>query len=488
MENENNIVEQSIENRPVQDAGGLQPKKKKKILINMLILLGSILAVYLGFSIFFMSHYYFDTVISGVNYGGQNKEQVTKQILGPKTDYTVKLLGRDSTEAVIATTELDMEYVFDDTIYQINDSQNGFGWIAAIFQNKQYELPVYAAYDKEKLQTQLSRLPMFDKSGNAAPKDAYISAYQPQTGDFEIVAEEQGNTLDMDKTLAAVDDAFMQMVLSQKEITVDLEQADCYQKPTVLADDADLQKELKQANTYVSANITYDWNGQEEIVDGALISEWIVFNAKSVKLDEEAIEAYIKALAKKNDTYGKNRDFTTTAGNVLELKSGAYGWKTDVKAETEAVIEEIRKGEILKKEPLYQSRGYVKGEDDIGDSYVEINLSAQHLYVYQSGAIVFESDFVSGNMSNGNVTPAGVFGLTYRTRNAVLRGENYETPVNYWMPFNGNIGMHDATWRNAFGGDIYLTGGSHGCINLPLASAEVIYGYVKTGFPVVCYY
>ena len=130
-----------------------------------------------------------------------------------------------------------------------------------------------------------------------------------------------------------------------------------------------------------------------------------------------------------------------------------------------------------------------KGSNDIGNSYVEIDLTNQHLYLFKDGDIVLETDFVSGNMSKADcVTPPGVFGLTYKTRNAILRGTNYETPVNYWMPFNGNVGMHDATWRRAFGGTIYLTSGSHGCINLPLHMAASIYEYVSTGFPVVCYY
>ena len=119
---------------------------------------------------------------------------------------------------------------------------------------------------------------------------------------------------------------------------------------------------------------------------------------------------------------------------------------------------------------------------------MEIDLGKQHLYLYVEGELILESDFVSGNASRGWNTPAGVFGLTYKTTNAVLRGENYATPVSYWMPFNGNIGMHDATWRNSFGGEIYLTNGSHGCINLPYENAKVIYEYVYTGFPIVCYY
>ena len=145
-------------------------------------------------------------------------------------------------------------------------------------------------------------------------------------------------------------------------------------------------------------------------------------------------------------------------------------------------------GAVVEREPLYRNRGWYKGGDDIGPSYVEIDLSRQHLYFYLDGQLTLESALVSGSMNRGWGTPGGLFGLTYKERNATLRGENYTTPVNYWMPFNGNVGMHDATWRNAFGGDIYINDGSHGCINLPLGVARELYANITTGFPVICYY
>ena len=64
----------------------------------------------------------------------------------------------------------------------------------------------------------------------------------------------------------------------------------------------------------------------------------------------------------------------------------------------------------------------------------------------------------------------------------------YETKVTYWMPFNGGIGLHDANWRSSFGGNIYQTNGSHGCINLPTAAAKEIYDRVYDGIPIICYY
>lgn len=101
---------------------------------------------------------------------------------------------------------------------------------------------------------------------------------------------------------------------------------------------------------------------------------------------------------------------------------------------------------------------------------------------------------MTGNVSKNYTTPPGLYSLTYKQRDRILRGQKkadgkyeYETPVLYWMPFNGGIGFHDANWRSKFGGAIYQTSGSHGCVNLPPAKAAALYDLVYTGIPVICY-
>ena len=115
-------------------------------------------------------------------------------------------------------------------------------------------------------------------------------------------------------------------------------------------------------------------------------------------------------------------------------------------------------------------------------------MTAQHLFYYKDGSLVVESDFVSGNEAKGWATPAGVYPLTYKQKDAVLKGEDYKTPVDYWMPFNGGIGLHDATWRSSFGGTLYKNGGSHGCVNLPHSVAQKIFENISAGTPVLCYH
>lgn len=131
---------------------------------------------------------------------------------------------------------------------------------------------------------------------------------------------------------------------------------------------------------------------------------------------------------------------------------------------------------------------------DLGNSYVEIDLTRQKVWVYVNGNIEVETDCVTGCIDKGHETPTGIFTLTYKEKDKVLRGQKlengsyeYESPVSYWMPFNGGIGLHDATWRDTFGGNIYISNGSHGCINLPLDAAEKIYDIITSDMPIVVY-
>ena len=136
------------------------------------------------------------------------------------------------------------------------------------------------------------------------------------------------------------------------------------------------------------------------------------------------------------------------------------------------------------------------GYNDIGSTYIEVDLSSQHMYYYQNGSIIFDSDIVSGDIRyDDRATPPGIFTLYYKKSPDVLRGEKkpdgtyeYETQVTYWMPFNGGIGFHDATWQAYFGGDRYTYAGSHGCINMPLDAAATLYSIIDTNVPIVCFY
>ena len=232
------------------------------------------------------------------------------------------------------------------------------------------------------------------------------------------------------------------------------------------------------------------------MVDASVISQWVTVDADmNVTFNEEAVRAFIQSLADKYDTKGKPRTFTTATGNTVTVEGGSYGWKIDQEAEYNALIANIQNAETVTREPNYASRAASHEGNDVGSTYAEVDLSNQMMYFVQNGQVVLQSGIVTGNPNKGNGTPQGVYSLAYKALDQVLRGTKkpdgtyeYETPVKFWMPFNGGIGFHDATWQSSFGGSRYQTNGSHGCVNLPYDVASQLYNLITAGTPVVCHY
>ena len=118
---------------------------------------------------------------------------------------------------------------------------------------------------------------------------------------------------------------------------------------------------------------------------------------------------------------------------------------------------------------------------------MEVDLTSQKLYLYKNSELIMSSNIVSGSVSQTHMTPTGVYQVYSMEKNTVLRGADYASPVSFWMPFNGGVGFHDATWRSSFGGTIYQYNGSHGCINMPYEKAKTLYNNISTGYYVVVY-
>ena len=206
-----------------------------------------------------------------------------------------------------------------------------------------------------------------------------------------------------------------------------------------------------------------------------------------VTLDENGVKEYVDYIGKNYNSFGRVRTFKTSYGDVLKIKGGDYGWWLDRVTEKSDLLKLIKNGQQIERKPAYFQTAQQYGTDDIGNTYVEVNLTAQHLFFYKEGKLILESDFVSGNLSKNNGTPVGTYPVQYKENDATLVGEDYATPVKYWMPFNRNIGFHDAPWRYSFGGKIYMTNGSHGCINMPPSNAKKMFENIKRGVAVVVY-
>lgn len=463
----------------------------KKIVGGILGLLAAILVcAYIVVAVYFGSHFYPGTTINGEDFSNADSVAVSLQLMMQRQDYRLQVLGRgadinESSELFeISAKDVDLTTAIEDgDIQALMKKQKSWLWPVTIWGGHVHELTGRAVVDEGKLRALLEQQEVFDEKHVIKPVDAYLDGYSEVEKSFVLVPEVKGTQVNLN----AVEESVRQAMADGLN-RVDLNEQGCYVEPAITIADEGLQQNLSQANKWLETRITYDWNGREVVLDGEQIRKWVVLKNGRIMLDENAVAEFVAENAREYDTYGKNRTFHTVMGYDLNLPSGAFGWLTDREAEVKALLQLIDEGTVGDREPEYASKGPWKGVNDIGNTYVEADMTHQHLYLFQKGELVLESDFVSGNMSNGCTTPEGVFGLTYKTTNAVLRGADYVTPVTYWMPFHGNYGMHDATWRDTFGGDIYLNDGSHGCLNLPLDKAAEIYGYMTEGFPIICYY
>ena len=118
-----------------------------------------------------------------------------------------------------------------------------------------------------------------------------------------------------------------------------------------------------------------------------------------------------------------------------------------------------------------------------GDTYIDVDMTAQKLTYVKNGVVVLTSDVVTGLPVDGvSPTPTGTFTLTQKLSPHQLF---YNQRATYWMRLDDtHIGLHDATWQPQFGGTWYQTNGSHGCINMPLDKAKQLYESVTVGTPV----
>lgn len=446
-----------------------------------LLVAAGILILYLAAAVFFHSHFFLRTSLNGVDVSGKTISDVKTLITEEIRNYELVLEERGEQEEILKGTDIALEPEFGDSIDQLLDKQNMFAWPSALFHKTILEEETMVEYDEKALANQIAALQCMQTSHQIAPKDAAISEYSKADG-FTIVKETMGTTLDASKVSDAVTDAVGNLVER-----LSLEGANCYVDPAVFSDDETLIKQADTLNQYVKASITYEVGSDSDVLDGSIISGWLDISEGSVSINETALANYVDELASKYNTAFRKRTLKTSYGPTITIQGGDYGWKIDKEAEKEQLKADIESGQAVKREPNYSRTANSHGENDYGDSYVEINLTAQHLFLYSNGTRILDTDFVSGNTSNGNGTPVGAYGLTYKERDATLNGENYSTPVSYWMPYCGNVGMHDASWRSSFGGNIYTTNGSHGCVNLPPSAAKTIYSYVDTNYPVLVY-
>ena len=472
------------------------PKKKhtvRNVFLGLfgMVLLGAV-GVYGYFAYYYRDKFIPGTYINEIDAHELNAKQVEEQIRQRVEDYAIEIDFRGGKKGNISGEDIDYAFVPDGSVGKILEEQNWLLWMVGHFEVYKHEVSESTTFNEAKLEKEYKALPETQRGNQEKPEDAYV-LYQQKN--WEIIPEIEGTTVDNSLLYPAVAKAIHASVR-----TCSAEEVEAYMTPKVRKEDSKLVAEAKTLNQLVGASISYKLPQGDETLDGNMLKLWLKkgSNGRYTK-DEELfnanIESYVERLAEATDTVGKPHKFKMTGGQETTVESKTFGWQVDVDAEIEKLKEDLANNAKVEREPEYAKRAPSLDNNGFGDTYIEVNLSLQHLYVYRDGRLVLESDLVSGRMTGSRWTPPGIFRLTGKQKHKVLRGPlqpdgsyEWESPVTYWMPFNRGIGFHDATWRGSFGGTIYNYSGSHGCINMPYKKAQALYDIIDKEFVIVCFY
>lgn len=467
-------------------------KEKKKMGKKPWIIAGSIigvlLVIYLGISAFFIGHFFINTTINGKDFSAKSAEDVKDYLEEQVKDYELTLIELDDETDVIRGSDISLVYREDSSVEDALKKQNPLLWAGSLFSKSSQDIRVQVDYDEHALEEKIQSVKAVTQE-QTEPASAY-----PKFDGNSFVAEPEvyGTAVDLEVLTEKIKE-----YITEFKPSLDMLEEGCYKLPQYTVDSEEVQAACDTMNKYCEASITYPMT-ENVVVDKTLISTWLSYDENmQVTFNEEAVRGWMREFGSTYDTVGTTRSITTPGGKTVEVSGGTYGWSIDEDTETQNLINSIKNGEAVTREPAYAQTAASHSAQDWGTTYIEVDLSAQHMWYIVDGSVTFEADVVTGLPTPSRATPSGVYSILYTERNATLVGEKdpatgepiYRTPVSYWMPFTyQGHGFHDATWQPGFGGNLYQTLGSHGCVNMSYSDAGTLFGMISAGTPVVIHY
>lgn len=466
---------------------------KKPVLICGIVVL-VLLVVYLAGMLYYNDKFLNGTMVNGSDVGGMTLQKANDQLSKKVNGQSLKLIFNDGQSEVLQSAQLGVSYNKDNSLNQLMKNQNKWAWFIGFFKNEKNTLTDLIQISDENLTNGIASMEHAKEENQIAPTDAYI---QYKDGSFSIIEETLGSKFNTEELVKNI-----KVALSEGKQQLDVTKANGYVKPQVYKDDQGLNNQLKAANEYCLSTITYTTpKGKEIALDGSTLITWLSKQddgsyTKDESVFKEKLTAFVKELASQYNSIGATRTFTGKDGQSHTVSGGTYGFRVSTDSEVSALLKMINENKSENNRIPEHTGQLPSGENGgLGTTYLEINITKQHLWFVKDGSVVLESDFVSGKESDSTrLTPSGTYYIYNKERNRVLRGTKqpngkyeYESPVSYWMPFNKGIGLHDASWRSTFGGNVYINSGSHGCINLPTGFAGSLYSQIYVNLPVVVY-
>lgn len=468
------------------------PKKKKGWLIALIIVGAFLLAtlgVYFGFAKHYEDRFFMKTSVNGTDCAGLTVEEVEAMMQEQVEQYVLTVLARNNITEEIKASDIGIKYNGINVIQDAFADQNPYLWFTGLYDEAEIKAEIDFTYDAEKLNEVIAGLACLKAENQTSPVSAK-PVYKD--GTYVIQEETYGSQLNAERVKTAIFASVDNM-----ETKVDLDKSDCYVNPIYTKDSKEVIASRDALNQCLKTNVTYSMDGITVNVNAETVAPWIsVDDSMNLVIDAAKVRAFTNTLGSKYNISDSADQITTPTGKEISVPGGRLGRVVGAAAECDKLIEEIKAGAQVTREPILSQKPTPEGVKSWGNTYIEVDLTAQHMWYIVDGAVAFESDVVTGKPDGAHNTPAGKFQILEKLSPKTLTGYypdgrlEYRTPVKYWARVTwSGIGFHDATWQASFGGNRYKEGyGSHGCINMPFNAIKELYGMISTGTAVVIHY
>ena len=434
--------------------------------------------IYLGLAIYYQDSFMYGTWINGIYCTGKTVDEVNQELISTYEQKDVYVVTPQDVE-VITPQEFGFSYDFTQSLEVYRKKQNPLVWYLHMFSGHQNEdiLP-QVSFDEQALEEWILTIKSFESNLNMTEDS--LSIVLGENG-YEIREEKEqilNTKLAVEKISQAIENAKTEIDLIEEDCyftrdeTVEMQQVRDLYEEVKLIQEASLQYQIKDIVKKVLPSEIALWIATD--AEGKVITD----KSGNLVFDRDAVASFVKELADKYDTW-QNFPFVTHNGNEIIISKGNYGIKIYQQKEVNALMEYLKNPVEMVREPAYIRNVTYQDKYAIDSTYVEVDMTLQKMMFFEDGEKIFETDVVTGCTTQGMGTPELVCYVYGKSRNAILKGKNYRSFVNYWVPVYGGIGLHDATWRDEFGGEIYIKSGSHGCVNTPLERMTELYDMLK---------
>lgn len=464
----------------------------------VLVLLCGLLVALCGFlalGLYYQNNFPVNTWINGVYCTGKTIEQVNGELAAQADIPDVTIVDAEGREWCLTADDLGLYPDYTSALRAYMRQNATALWINNMQSPVRVNLePTQYRWNESRLESCIGQLGFV---GEEADRETGCSVEFDGEAGYVLRDGNQGR-LNVPKALE-----YVKSRIAQGKLYVDLTAAGCYEDLKDDTDDREQRALWDRLQEFYACEITYDMGAEKITLTPAVLSTFLKADergrplqdeAGGLILDEASVEQWVEDLAARYNTCGTEREFLSSRGDVVKVKYGTYGTELDTKSEkkylTKTVAAALTAGGSGQENhiPAYVQQGYTRGLDDIGDTYIEVDMTDQHMYCYVEGELKLDTDVVTGNLSWKMSTPEGIYYVYYKQKDRILRGGSRPAPVDYWMAVKGGVGIHDADWRKEFGGEIYKRNGSHGCINTPLSVMAELYDMMEEGTPVIMFY